>query len=623
MEEEVLFKVELNQGSAFTNLERFKKGIIETKQEQTQLNQAFKAGNVTLDEYVAESVRLEQVLKKETQAYNQLTKQVQGHKSQTDKLIESNNKLSKSMDEGLNNASIFGTNLGGVKSSLLALTNPITLAAAGVTALTGLYAKSTIGAKDMEFASNQLSAAINLLGNEFASLFSSGKDGEGFFSGITNSIISSIDAGIGARSKLVTLNNEQLEDLNRDAKKALTEQQDLLADNADLLQQVADSQTSYNDKIYLANEAIDNIREGSDKVLAIRQKELLILQQQLGLDGENEALQDAVLDKELQISQEKKKTERLINNIIKLQSNINDTEQKRLETVSKTEEKERKILEHKNAQIDTEDTGVVEQGAIQEIVRAGNEEITSSLLNMTLQTNDLSKAIQDKVKANEKDIKASNAALKADKDRTTGLMILSSALGGVASLFKESTIANKVFSAAQAGINSFLAGTQVLRDEKLPTFAKIPAMIAIIGAGLAQQAKILGAFAEGGLVPGFASGGALSGTRINSSHGRPIRRSNGDNLLATVKTGEVILNERQQAALGGSRTFRAIGVPGFADGGGTSLTASTIARSSESRSASREIFDAIARIRPVVTVEDINLGQNRVDVIDSMAQVIA
>jgi len=42
---------------------------------------------------------------------------------------------------------------------------------------------------------------------------------------------------------------------------------------------------------------------------------------------------------------------------------------------------------------------------------------------------------------------------------------------------------------------------------------------------------------------------------------------NGDNVLATVKTGEVILNKDQQKRLGGDKTFRAIGVPGFAGGG--------------------------------------------------------
>jgi hypothetical protein len=47
-------------------------------------------------------------------------------------------------------------------------------------------------------------------------------------------------------------------------------------------------------------------------------------------------------------------------------------------------------------------------------------------------------------------------------------------------------------------------------------------------------------------------------------------RSNGDNVLATVRRGEVVLNQRQQAALGGADVFRSIGVPGFADGGAVS-----------------------------------------------------
>jgi len=80
------------------------------------------------------------------------------------------------------------------------------------------------------------------------------------------------------------------------------------------------------------------------------------------------------------------------------------------------------------------------------------------------------------------------------------------------------------------------------------------AYAAITVKGLADAAGIRALpFARGGRV--------LSGTRINGSHGSPINRDNGDNLLATVKTGEVILNERQQAMLGGNETFAKIGVP--------------------------------------------------------------
>ncbi len=69
----------------------------------------------------------------------------------------------------------------------------------------------------------------------------------------------------------------------------------------------------------------------------------------------------------------------------------------------------------------------------------------------------------------------------------------------------------------------------------------------------------------------FARGGKvtpeeLKNGRINVSANIPTQ-PNGDNVFATVKTGEVILNEDQQRKLGGHKVFKAIGVPGFAGGG--------------------------------------------------------
>jgi hypothetical protein len=125
--------------------------------------------------------------------------------------------------------------------------------------------------------------------------------------------------------------------------------------------------------------------------------------------------------------------------------------------------------------------------------------------------------------------------------------------------------------------------------------------------GIARGA--LAKFADGGLVEdvdGFANGG-LSGTLITSRMGKPIRRSNGDNLLATVKTGEVILNQRQQNALGGSNTFRKIGVPGFANGGmipNVSLD-SNIA-----------LIESIKNMQLVVSVSEITSVQNRLKTIE-------
>ena len=64
----------------------------------------------------------------------------------------------------------------------------------------------------------------------------------------------------------------------------------------------------------------------------------------------------------------------------------------------------------------------------------------------------------------------------------------------------------------------------------------------------------------------LATGGMITGRRVTDRQNIPTM-GNGDNVLATVRRGEVVLNARQQGLLGGARTFKAIGVPGFADGG--------------------------------------------------------
>jgi hypothetical protein len=58
----------------------------------------------------------------------------------------------------------------------------------------------------------------------------------------------------------------------------------------------------------------------------------------------------------------------------------------------------------------------------------------------------------------------------------------------------------------------------------------------------------------------------LGNGRINVRPNIPTQ-PNRDNVFATVKTGEVILNEEQQRRAGGPWFFKRLGVPGFAAGG--------------------------------------------------------
>jgi len=126
--------------------------------------------------------------------------------------------------------------------------------------------------------------------------------------------------------------------------------------------------------------------------------------------------------------------------------------------------------------------------------------------------------------------------------------------------------------------------------------------------------------------PAFAEGGkALSGKKISSGDGKSIRRSNGDNLLATVKTGEVILNERQQRMLGGSNTFKKIGVPGFASGGvidGGMLANSLSGNIDEQISAQNQALIVAQNLpQSVVFVQDISQKTSEVSTVEARADI--
>lgn len=135
--------------------------------------------------------------------------------------------------------------------------------------------------------------------------------------------------------------------------------------------------------------------------------------------------------------------------------------------------------------------------------------------------------------------------------------------------------AHKKVALEQATIDFASSVVKSLAQYGLP-LALLP-IAAITALYLVQRAAINSQqFAKGGRV-----GKDGNGLITQSPNIAPQR--NGDNILATVRQGEVILNEHQQRALGGREVFRSIGVPGFAAGGstlGTSLKAPIFSASS-------------------------------------------
>ena len=192
----------------------------------------------------------------------------------------------------------------------------------------------------------------------------------------------------------------------------------------------------------------------------------------------------------------------------------------------------------------------------------------------------------------------------------------------------------KNYQKATAGLILDILEKQAIGSATIQAFAS-PESVATAGVAGAIKAGIIvglikgafgvarsaiNGFADGGLVEGFAGGG-LSGKRITSSDGKAIRRSNGDNILATVKTGEVILNERQQQALGGPSTFARIGVPGFADGGSTSFGLQAMRSNVQAEQGLQPIVEAIRDLQISVSVTEIQEVSKRLDLQAQVAEL--
>jgi hypothetical protein len=260
--ETIILDLKVDQGSAISELERTKKSIIGLKEEQQQLTKAYKAGEIAVDEYASESVRLEAILKKNQAEYNNIQKSVTGVKTQMDKLIDSNKKISAEFQNAAQNIRVAGVSVGDITNKLTAFANPATAALTVVTALGAAYARSSIGAKDLEFASNQLSFATTILTDRFAKLFSSVEDGEGFVSKITDSFISRlVGLETSVLSKLAANAKEELEQIERDRIKANAEINDKLGENSELLTDIANKETSVNDKLLKAQQIQDNLTD--------------------------------------------------------------------------------------------------------------------------------------------------------------------------------------------------------------------------------------------------------------------------------------------------------------------------------------------------------------------------
>jgi len=180
-----------------------------------------------------------------------------------------------------------------------------------------------------------------------------------------------------------------------------------------------------------------------------------------------------------------------------------------------------------------------QQARAEKEAEAINEQITNTENNITELEAKAEKASGLRKKRIERDIASQKELLKQQQAEAEAIRIKAA---------KE----EKRIAIIQAIIQGALAFQRALAQGSF---------LLAIPTGIAAAAQIATIAAQP-----LAEGGVVTGQRVNQKQNIPTR-SNGDNVLAYVKRGEVVLNQRQQSLLGGSPTFRKLGIKGFAEGG--------------------------------------------------------
>jgi hypothetical protein len=184
-----------------------------------------------------------------------------------------------------------------------------------------------------------------------------------------------------------------------------------------------------------------------------------------------------------------------------------------------------------------------QQARAEKEAEAINEQITNTENNIADLEAKAEKASGIRKKRIERDIAAQKILLEQQQKEAEAIRLKAA---------KE----DKKIAIIQAIIQGALAVQRALASVPFPAN-----LLAAIPTGIAAAAQIATIAAQP-----LAEGGVVTGQRVNQKQNIPTR-SNGDNVLAYVKRGEVVLNQRQQSLLGGSPTFRRIGIKGFAEGG--------------------------------------------------------
>jgi hypothetical protein len=266
-EETVILNFEVDQSKALKDLQRTEQAILNLKEEQKELNKEYAKGEIEQADYVRQNIKLQQSLKKETDQKNVLNKLIQTESNSRNAIksriasltreydnlnistatgIKRSKELEKELSdlnaqitktsksaglfkdqignypdafgEATKSINVAGFSLDDITSKVSSFINPATAAVGVLGALFSAYTMSSKGARDLEFAQNSLSIAIQQSLEDFGDAARGTEEEMGFLgqaSFALNTYLFGVSDAATAAAKAIELQRLQLLEISR------------------------------------------------------------------------------------------------------------------------------------------------------------------------------------------------------------------------------------------------------------------------------------------------------------------------------------------------------------------------------------------------------------------------
>lgn len=531
--ETTIFEFKIEQGDAFSEMEKTKKAIIGLKEEQAKLNKAYKDGQLTVEEFAQESVRVEQVMKKQTTNYSNLTKQVQGTKSKTDELIKSNQSLTESLNKASPAAGGFISGLQGMaKSAIAFIATPLGAVIGAIGLAIGALTAYFKGSQEGQDRFNRLATIGSAILGKFSDavqevgkfIFDNLVKGLEFLGKVLSFIIPGFDEFIKKATEFLNLDQASaisaLEEEQRMLTLQLTTRRDILKSEIEAAKLRGESTRNAKDRAAAFKEVEDKVKElfKEEKRLAELDRDIAIARGELSKNQFEDNLK--IEEAKARLAQLSREESAMLKENATKQLALNDAKQKEIELARQkasllenerleaehlaeiNEEEAQKLREHEMAmqaqkQLDAEYEMQLSD-SLAELEAENNEKVADSFDRATQRR---MAAATERYKLEQELIKRGLTAEQAQAKvheivEQNKLRVTSDVLSQATSLFKEHTVAYKVLASSRVIIDTYQAATAALKFIN-PIVGGIFAALTI-AAGLANLAKINGVSLAGG-----------------------------------------------------------------------------------------------------------------------------